>query len=61
MIQHWAQIASKANIRWLRQAIQQQENNTLSLRKLTSYALTKRGISSNKLLVYMNDLKSYYK
>ena len=58
MSQHWAQIASKANIRWLKKQILDQKADTLSLRKLTSYALMNRGISKEKLLDYLEALEA---
>lgn len=57
MSQHWAQRASRANIAWLRNAIQNQETELLSLPKIQSVALTQRGISYEKLLDYLQALE----
>ena len=58
MNQHWTQVASKANIKWLRKQIHDQKEETLSLRRLTSFALTNRGISKEKLFVYLEALEA---
>ena len=58
MSQHWNQVASKANIRWVKKQILDQKTDILSLRRLTSYALINRGISKEKLLDYLEALEA---
>ena len=55
---HWTQRASKANIRWLKATIQKQESEYLGLKRFFSLAITERGISKEKLLVYLEALES---
>ncbi len=58
MNQHWTQVASKANIKWLKTQIQKQQSDELSLTRLCSYALMNRGISKEKFFVYLEALQA---